>query len=188
MSTTGRTRNRTTGKPRRTDGNPKPETASESSPGSLTTLWQRPGYLIRRLHQIHVAIFLDECADFGITPVQFAVMTVLLNNPGADQASIAREAGIDRTNVADVLARLEQRGIVRRRRNPSDRRMRVAVLTDEGERISREMEHASLRAQARLIDRLSPDKRETLMALMTELVELTNEFSRAPARSPVERD
>lgn len=150
--------------------------------GSLTTLWERPGYLIRRLHQIHVAIFLEECADYGITPVQYAVMTALLNHPGVDQVTIARDAAIDRTSVADVLARLAQRGLVRREPGTKDRRMRIAVLTEEGERIAREMEHASLAAQAKLVAPLPPAKREQLMELMTELVEANNEFSRAPAR------
>ncbi|MEX2455169.1 MAG: MarR family winged helix-turn-helix transcriptional regulator [Rhodospirillaceae bacterium] len=164
-----------------------PDAAAQPAPagspaGSLTTLWERPGYLIRRLHQIHVAIFLEECAAYGVTPVQYAVMTALLNNPGADQVSIARDAGIDRTNVADVLARLEQRGLVRRRQSRDDRRMLVAVLTARGTRMGREMEHASLRAQARLMEPLNPAKRETLMALMAELVEANNSFSRAPAR------
>lgn len=153
-------------------------------PGSMTSLWERPGYLIRRLHQIHVAIFLEECAAFGITPVQYAVMTALLNKPDADQISIAQEAGIDRTNVADVIARLEQRGLVVRRRGKTDRRMRITSLTAEGDRIAREMEHASLRAQARLMAPLAPEKRARMMALMAELVEANNEFSRAPARAP----
>ena len=151
--------------------------------GSLTSLWERPGYLIRRLHQIHVAIFLEECSAYGITPVQYAVMTALLNNPGADQVTLARDAGIDRTNVADVLARLAQRGLVIREAGRLDRRMRVARLTDEGDRIAREMEHASLSAQAKLIAPLSPEKRDQLMSLMTELVDANNEFSRAPARN-----
>lgn len=150
----------------------------------MTTLWERPGYLVRRLHQIHVAIFLDECAEFGMTPVQFAVVTALLNNPDADQITIAQEAGIDRTNVADVLARLEHRGLIVRKRGLADRRMRIASLTEEGERIGREMEHASLRAQAKFMAALSPEKRHQLMELMTELVVANNEFSRAPARPP----
>lgn len=157
------------------------ETTSKTG-GSLTSLWERPGYLIRRLHQIHVAIFLDECADYGITPVQYAVMTALLNNPGADQVTLARDAGIDRTNVADVLARLAQRGLVKREAGKQDRRMRVATLTAEGDRIAREMEHASLSAQARLMAPLPAEKREQLMSLMGELVDANNEFSRAPAR------
>ena len=162
------------------------ETSSQrnavSNKGSLTSLWDRPGYLVRRPHQIHVAIFLEECAEFGITPVQYAVMTALLNRPDADQVTIARDAGIDRTNVADVLARLDQRGLVARKTGCQDRRQRIARLTGEGARIARQMEHASLAAQAKFMEPLSADKRETLMSLMTELVQANNEFSRAPAR------
>ena len=99
--------------------------------GSMTSLWDRPGYLVRRLHQIHVAIFLEECAAFGITPVQYAVMTALLNRPDSDQVTVASDAGIDRTNVADVLARLDQRGLVARSTSKTDRRQRIARLTPE---------------------------------------------------------
>ena len=159
-------------------GSPK----SPDTGGSLTSLWERPGYLIRRLHQIHVAIFLDECSDYGITPVQYAVMTALLNNPGADQVTLAHDAGIDRTNVADVLARLAQRGLVKREAGKQDKRMRVARLTREGDRIARDMEHASLSAQDKLMAALPAEKREQLMSLMGELVDANNEFSRAPAR------
>lgn len=162
---------------------PESQPAAKSG-GSLTSLWERPGYLIRRLHQIHVAIFLEECAEYGITPVQYAVMTALLNHPGADQVTIARDAAIDRTSVADVLARLAQRGLVRREAGIKDKRMRIAVLTGEGENIARRMEHASLSAQAKLVAPLSAEKRNQLMALMAELVEANNEFSRAPARKP----
>ncbi len=161
-------------------------TTFEKHAGSMTSLWERPGYLIRRLHQIHVAIFLEECAAYNITPVQYAVMTALLNRPDSDQITIAQDAGIDRTNVADVLARLEQRGLVIRRRSDADRRMRIAALTEDGLRITRDMEHASLHAQAKLMEPLSSEKRETLMKLMTELVEANNDFSRAPARLPAE--
>lgn len=161
-------------------------TTSEKHAGSMTSLWERPGYLIRRLHQIHVAIFLEECAAYNITPVQYAVMTALLNRPDSDQITIAQDAGIDRTNVADVLARLEQRGLVIRRRSDADRRMRIAALTENGLRISRDMEHASLHAQEKLMEPLTPEKRETLMKLMTELVEANNDFSRAPARLQAE--
>jgi DNA-binding MarR family transcriptional regulator len=164
----------------------KPKTGGSStgtgSGGSLTSLWERPGYLVRRLHQIHVAIFLDECSDYAITPVQYAVMTALLNNPGADQVTLAHDAGIDRTNIADVLARLAERGLVKREAGKQDRRMRVANLTQEGDRIARDMEHASLSAQARLMAPLSAEKRDQLMSLMGELVDANNEFSRAPAR------
>jgi DNA-binding MarR family transcriptional regulator len=148
-----------------------------------TRLSDRPGHLVRRLHQIHVAMFLEECAAYSLTPVQYAVMTVLAQDPGLDQISIASAAAIDRTNVADVLSRLEQRGIVARRVSPADRRMKLAVLTDRGARITRDMEASMQRAQDRFLEPLSPDRRAALMDTMAELVEANNSFSRAPARA-----
>lgn len=154
----------------------------QAAMGSQTDLWQRPGYLIRRLHQIHVAMFIEECTAFNITPVQYAVMTALLNRPGLDQISIAHEAAIDRTNVADVLARLEDRLMLRREVSASDRRMKLARLTPDGERIAREMEDHMQKAQEKFVAPLSPAERTQLMDLMSKLVAANNEYSRAPTR------
>lgn len=156
--------------------------AREDRTGPRTGLWQRPGYLIRRLHQIHVAIFIEECEAFNITPVQYAVMTILLNRPGLDQISIANEAGIDRTNVADVLGRLEDRGLIRREVGGRDRRMKLARLTAQGQRVAHDMEDQMLRAQKRLVSPLSPQERAQLMELMSKLVAANNAYSRAPTK------
>ena len=145
-------------------------------------LGDRPGHLIRRLHQIHVAMFLEECAAYSLTPVQYAVMTVLAVQPKLDQISIANEAAIDRTNVADVLARLEERCIVTRQVSSADRRMKLAVLPNEGARITRDMEAAMQRAQDRFLAPLAADQRVEFMRLMDALVNANNAFSRAPAR------
>src|SRR6266540_3919666 len=102
-------------------------------------LWGRPGYLLRRLHQIHYALFFEECAGFDITPVQYGLLTTLSLNPDLDQNSLARELGIDRTNVADVLNRLARRGLLQRRRSADDGRMVLARLTRPGERLTRKM-------------------------------------------------
>jgi len=58
-------------------------------------LWGRPGFLLRRLHQIHYALFFEECAGFDITPVQYGLLTTVSLNPDLDQNSLARELGID---------------------------------------------------------------------------------------------
>lgn len=159
-----------------------PDGGQPEKAGLQTELWQRPGHLVRRLHQIHVAMFIEECAAYNITPVQYAVMTGLLKNPGLGQISIANEAGIDRTNVADVLARLEDRGLVNRSVSGEDRRMKLAYLTAKGERVAREMEASVIRAQDRLVAPLAPAERKQFMDLMTKLANANNEFSRAPAK------
>lgn len=143
-------------------------------------LWDRPGFLIRRLHQIHVALFLEECRGFDVTPVQYAVLTALSVAPGRDQITLARDAGIDRTNVADVLKRLADRGLIARRQGAADRRVRLAFLTPEGAALTERMEAAMLRAQDRLVAPLSEADRARLMQSLAALVAANNEFSRAP--------
>lgn len=70
-------------------------------------LWARPGFLVRRLHQIHVAMFFEECKAPNITPVQYAILTVLSVLPGLDQTSLGQEVGLDRTTTMDVVRRLK---------------------------------------------------------------------------------
>ncbi len=147
-------------------------------------LWSRPGYLVRRLNQIHYAMFLEECAAFGITPVQYGLLTVLSINPNLDQASLAAELGIDRTTVAGVLDRLTKRGLVTRHPGKRDRRMKLAAPTAEGKRLTADMKASMQRAQERLLEPLAPRERELFMNLLVRLVESNNDVGRAFLRFP----
>lgn len=141
-------------------------------------LWGRPGYLLRRLHQIHYALFFEECAGYDITPVQYGLLTTLSLNPNLDQNSLARELGIDRTNVSDVLTRLAKRGLVERRRSPNDARMVLARLTRAGERLTRKMYRPMQRAQKRLLGPLLPQEREALIITLIRLINGNNHLGR----------
>lgn len=142
-------------------------------------LWKRPGYLVRRLHQIHYALFFEECHDFGITPVQYGLLTILSGNPDSDQISLAQALGIDRTNVADVLSRLAQRGLIDRTRSTEDKRMVLARLTSEGEKLVAAMHPAMSRAQERLLDTLDAEERDAFLATLLKLLEANNKYGRA---------
>lgn len=142
-------------------------------------LWKRPGYLIRRLHQVHYALFFEECEGFGITPVQYGLLTILSGNPDSDQISLAQALGIDRTNVADVLSRLAQRGLVERTRSTEDKRMVLARLSSEGEKLVAAMHPAMSRAQERLLDTLGDKEREAFLVTLIRLLEANNKYGRA---------
>jgi DNA-binding MarR family transcriptional regulator len=149
----------------------KPETAGNGKRAPHTPLWSRPGYLIRRLHQSHTALFAEECKAYGITPVQYGVLTALFHRPGIDQATLGAEVGIDRTNAADVVERLAERGLVRRAKSAADRRMMLAWLTADGSGLTREMHGAMQRAQERLLEALTPAERKGFLALLLKLVD-----------------
>lgn len=160
---------------KQTNKSAKPEPKAKAA--QRMPLNSRPGYLVRRLHQIHSAIFLEECQEFAITPVQYGLITALLMHPGIDQVTLGGEVGIDRTNVADVLNRLSERGLVRRERSKVDRRSMVAFLTKEGENVAEKMYQSMRRAQDRLLEPLRPEFHAAFLAMLTELIEGNSKYS-----------
>jgi DNA-binding MarR family transcriptional regulator len=181
MTKTKAARRRMQSAPRRKKIRHRGASKGELRPGTVHSempLWGRPGYLLRRLHQIHYALFFEECAGYGITPVQYGLLTTLSLNPNLDQNSLARELGIDRTNVADVLNRLARRGLVERRRSPNDARMVLARLTRAGDRLTRKMYRPMQRAQKRLLSPLLPQERNALMITLIRLINGNNHLGR----------
>ncbi len=101
----------------------------------LDTLYRRPGFMIRRAHQIAVSLFLEETGALGITNRQFGIMLVLKAQPGIDQITVAKLLGLDRSTTGMVLTKLEQAGLVGRVVGANDRRKRSLKLTPAGERM-----------------------------------------------------
>lgn len=95
------------------------------------------GHLIRRLHQQATLVFVQRTqeAGFDLTPIQFAALDAIANQPGTDQARVAEMIAYDRATIGGVIERLEQKGWVRRVVSERDRRARELSLTPEGQRI-----------------------------------------------------
>jgi len=75
----------------------------------LEDLHRQPGHLIRRAQQIAVAIFIEECAAFDLTPVQYAAMVAIQENEGIDATRLSAQIAFDRSTLGNVLERLEAR-------------------------------------------------------------------------------
>ncbi len=129
-----------------------------------------PGYLVRRTHQMAVAIFTEETADFGITPVQFALLNALMDTPGEDQVTLAGRVAFDAATSGSVISRLEAKGWVRREADANDRRRKLLWVTPEGEAVVGQMKRAVNRAQARITSPLDAREREQLIRLLGKLV------------------
>jgi DNA-binding MarR family transcriptional regulator len=142
----------------------------------------RPGFLIRRLSQIHVALFVEECGRFGVTPVQYSVLTALFRHGPLDQVSIAGEVGIDRANATAVLSRMESRGLLRRVSSPDDQRAKRCDLTAAGKGLTRRMEKAVERCHSRTIEALPSRERKAFLQSLERLVRANNSLGRARLR------
>lgn len=146
------------------------------------TIWDRPGYLIRRLHQIHVAMFIEQVADGQVTPIQFGLLSVLMMRPGIDQATIGEEMGLDPANVAEILKRLEDRGLVSRVIDPLNRRRKLCLTTPAGKKFVQRYQRDMQLSQQQLLEPLAPAERRIFLDLLARLVEANNESGRTALR------
>lgn len=152
------------------------ESAESVKPGY--TIWDRPGYLVRRLHQIHVAMFLENVANGEMTPIQYGLLSILATRPNIDQFTIGEELGLDRANVAGILQRLESRKLISRLVDPENRRRKICLATPKGLTLVKRYDQQMQDCQKRLLSPLSPSERDTFMTLLSRLVEENNESGR----------
>lgn len=133
-------------------------------------LFDRPGFLARRMHQIHVSLFSELCAPFGVTPVQYSLLSALSDREEADQTTLSRIVALDRTTTTGALKRLEARGLVQRGTSATDRRSQSCRLTAEGRATLAAMEAAARQAHAATVEVLSPEEQHQLIEFMKKIV------------------
>ena len=146
---------------------------------SLARLYARPGFLLRRAHQISSAVFEDECRSVGLTPAQFGVLTVLQASPGLDQSSLARALGFDKVTVLRVLRGLEARGLATRSPAACNKRSLSVALSSEGEKLLKQAQKPAELAYNRLMMPLSLEQRAQFVLLLMELTQGLEDRARA---------
>lgn len=136
---------------------------------NLSQLYARPGFLLRRAHQISTAVFEDECKSLALTPAQFGVLSVLHASPGLDQSSLGRALGFDKVTVMRVMRGLEARGLIVRVYAPTNRRNLSISLSDTGLALLTKTKEPAEQAYNRLMAPLNHEQREQLIFLLQQL-------------------
>jgi DNA-binding MarR family transcriptional regulator len=152
-------------------------------PLTMDAVYAKPGYLFRRMQQIAVSIFVEECRAYDLTPVQYAALVAIQTHPGIDATRLSAVIAFDRSTLGNVIERLESKGLVERKPAREDKRVKLLSLTRSGATLLRDIMPSVDRAQARMLQPLKAGDRRTLMALLAQLVDLNNEASRVPLRA-----
>jgi DNA-binding MarR family transcriptional regulator len=147
---------------------------------TIEDLYRRPGFMIRRAHQIAVAIFLAETGALGITNRQYGILLALKHRPGIDQISVARLLGLDRSTTSMVIKKLEQAGLIGRGVGVRDRRRASLVLTRAGERMLERLGAPARRARARVLSAFTPAERVQFLTLLEQFITRFNGTTRVP--------
>jgi MarR family transcriptional regulator, lower aerobic nicotinate degradation pathway regulator len=149
--------------------------------GNSWPLGQRPGFLIRRLHQIHVALFHESCAAFEITPLQYSLLSALAQRGTADQTTLADDVALDRTTTTGALKRLQSRNFIERSIHHRDRRAQICRLTKAGATLLRRMEAQARAAHRETVAALSKADQKRFVAMMQRIVAASADQKNAPA-------
>lgn len=145
-----------------------------------------PGYLIRRLHQAAVSIFIETMSATGhdLTPVQYAALAATRRYPGLDQATLAGLIAHDRATIGGVVDRLAGKGLIERTVSPRDRRARELRLTPEGAALLSRLEPHIRAIQDDILSGLDPEERKAFVPLLRKAADRVNDRSRAPLKAP----
>ncbi len=139
-------------------------------------------HLLHRAEQLASDRFTQLVGD-AVTLRQFAVLAAVAETPGLSQIDLVRATGIDRSTLADMMNRMEKRGLVERVTSESDARARSVTLTAAGLSTF----HASIRharaADAAILDMLPRTKARSLHSILAKLAKLADEAAAKAERA-----
>ena len=127
-------------------------------------------HLLHRAGQCAADIFSSEARNGGLTPRQFAVLMVVADEEGLTQTGLVERTGIDRSTLADIVARLLGRGLIQRRRAREDARAYAIRLSPQGAKALRDAQPAAAAADQKLLANLPPAKRQDFLDTLNLIV------------------
>jgi MarR family transcriptional regulator, temperature-dependent positive regulator of motility len=127
------------------------------------------GSLVRRAQQRHAAVWLSEVSA-EITSVQYAALEALQETPGVSQRQLGDQLDVDRSTIADLVARMVRNGLVERADDPVDKRSYVLFLTTAGKKQLATLRPRVEQVERILTARLTPAELAQLRHLLSALL------------------
>jgi DNA-binding MarR family transcriptional regulator len=140
-------------------------------------LSRSPIHLLHRAGQCAGDIFHAELKDGDLTPRQLAVLVTVAHNEGLSQTGLVDRTGIDRSTLADIVRRMQRKGLLQRRRTKEDARAYAVKLTDEGRRVLRTAEPLAKRVDERILEALPARQREQFIDELLAIADTLQKIS-----------
>jgi MarR family transcriptional regulator, lower aerobic nicotinate degradation pathway regulator len=139
-------------------------------PGPSRELLQNTPFLLKLLGVAARERSLGAFESTGLSPQHYAVLSLLEEGARETQATIADALGYDRSHLVGLLDDLEGKSLVERRRDPGDRRRHLVSLTPAGKKTLGRLRAIAKQVEEEFLAPLDADERQTLHALLLELV------------------
>jgi len=155
---------------------------SDEAEAAPYRLAHSPSHLLHRAEQMAADRF-SQLVEGAITLRQFAVLAAVAQRPGLSQSELTSDTGIDRSTIAEMLARMQKRGWIARQAHALDQRAQAVRLTEAGEAMLQSSAVHARAADAAILDALPRAKRKTFLSLLTKLSDYAAEAAEKAARA-----
>jgi DNA-binding MarR family transcriptional regulator len=145
---------------------------------TVPSIHRVPAHLARRFNQICIGIGDEVTRPFDLSPIEFAVIAAIVDEPTLDQRRLAARLAIDTVSTSKLLDRLEKLRLVRRRVSSDDRRSRVLSLTPRGAAVRAKIGTGFKAAHAKIMAPLSAHEQKQFLELLVRLVEGNEAYAR----------
>ncbi|MDX2205506.1 MAG: MarR family transcriptional regulator [Hyphomicrobiaceae bacterium] len=127
-------------------------------------------HLLHRAGQCAGGLFQAEVKVGDLTPRQLAVLITVAGNEGMSQTGLVERTGIDRSTLADIVRRMQRKGLLQRRRTREDARAYAVRLTEDGKKLLKLAEPLAKRVDERILEALPAKRRELFIEELTIIV------------------
>ncbi|MFE0255095.1 MarR family winged helix-turn-helix transcriptional regulator [Streptomyces sp. NPDC059010] len=133
---------------------------------STQSLFDHPACVMTHLSAHVQEQLVDVLAPLGIHPRQFGLLNLLLEEDGLSQHQLAGPLNVHRNVMVGLVDELERRGLVERRRHPTDRRAHAVHVLPAGRDLHAEAQSLVNGFETRLLGGLEPDEAQTFVTLL----------------------
>jgi DNA-binding MarR family transcriptional regulator len=140
------------------------------------------GYQMAQATIVTNTVFMAHAGEpFGLRPVEYTLLTLIVENPGGSLARLARALAVTAPNITMWIDKLEARGLVRRQQSPTDRRAQLLQATPEGEALARQATQSILEAERAALTTLSPAEHAMLVELLHKVACARSDGAASPS-------
>jgi DNA-binding MarR family transcriptional regulator len=149
---------------------PTPDAPAFRAAGPSPSVDSEITWLLHRAAQRMRGATGEQAQRHGLALRDYIVLSALDKTPGLTQAELGKALGLDKTTLMSQLDGLERRGLVVRHSAPRDRRLRIPVITDDGEALRAKVADACAAVEASVLDGFGPDQVRTLRRLLFSII------------------
>src|ERR1700744_5576158 len=140
-------------------------------------------HLLHRVLQLALDYHAEASGPAGLTQRQYTVLAAAGASDGVSQSDLVRATGIDRSTLADLVARMISKGLLERERSATDARANTVRLSEAGRLALSEGGRPAARSDERLLDLLPAKKRESFLKTLATLAAAADATGAPPAKA-----